>query len=233
MVKIIQKTEERDMEYVVVFFEGIITFISPCLLPLLPVYLSYFASGQEEEKNSLKNALGFVVGFTLVFIILGAFAGTVGRFLRERTVIVNIITGGIVIFFGLHFLGIIRIGFFNRTFFSRHESKEATFFRSVLFGMVFSVSWTPCVGAFLGSALMLATQSGSVVKGVLMLLAYSIGLGIPFILSALLIAKLKSAFDFIKKHYGIINKISGIFLIVVGLLMATGLFGSFLSLLSY
>jgi cytochrome c biogenesis protein CcdA len=108
-----------------------------------------------------------------------------------------------------------------------------TFFRSVLFGMVFSVSWTPCVGAFLGSALMLATQSGSVVKGVLMLLAYSIGLGIPFILSALLIAKLKSAFDFIKKHYGIINKISGIFLIVVGLLMATGLFGSFLSLLSY
>lgn len=125
------------MEYVVVFFEGIITFISPCLLPLLPVYLSYFASGQEEEKNSLKNALGFVVGFTLVFIILGAFAGTVGRFLRERTVIVNIITGGIVIFFGLHFLGIIRIGFFNRTFFSRHESKEATFFsfRFVRYGV--------------------------------------------------------------------------------------------------
>lgn len=221
------------MEYIVVFLEGIITFISPCLLPMLPLYITYFTAGQDRKNKTLTNALGFVLGFTLVFILLGAFAGTVGRFLREHTVLFNIITGGIVILFGLNFLHIININFLNKSLSGNTDTKDLRFFPSVLFGMVFSVSWTPCVGAFLGSALMLAAQSKSVMKGIIMLLVYSLGLGIPFVLSAVLVSKLQSGFDFIKKHYDLINKISGIFLIVVGILMATGIFGSLLSLLSF
>ena len=106
------------------------------------------------------------------------------------------------------------------------------FFSSVLFGMVFSVGWTPCVGAFLGSALMLASQQGSALTGTLMLLSYSLGLGIPFIISAMLIDYLKSAFNFIKRNYRIINIVSGSLLILMGLAMATGLLGLLLNLLS-
>lgn len=221
------------MEYIVVFLEGIITFISPCLLPMLPVYISYFAAGEDRKNKTLTNALGFVLGFTIVFILLGAFAGTIGRFLKEHTTLFNITTGGIVILFGLNFLGVIRIGFLNKTRSGETKTKDLGFLHSVLFGMVFSISWTPCVGAFLGSALMLAAQSGSTVKGITMLLVYSLGLGIPFVLSAVLVANLKSAFDFIKKNYDIINKISGVFLIIIGILMVTGLLGSFLSLQSF
>jgi cytochrome c-type biogenesis protein len=106
------------------------------------------------------------------------------------------------------------------------------FFSALVFGIIFSVGWTPCVGAFLGSALMLASQQGSMVRGTLMLLCYSAGLGIPFILSAVLIDLLKGAFAFIKKNYGIINKVCGGLLIVVGVLMATGLLGRFLNMLN-
>ena len=106
------------------------------------------------------------------------------------------------------------------------------FFSAFLFGIVFSVGWTPCVGAFLGSALMLASQQGHVLEGMAMLLVYSLGLGIPFLISSLIVDKLKSAFDWIKMHYNIINKICGIFLVVIGILMATGLMGRFLALLS-
>jgi len=110
--------------------------------------------------------------------------------------------------------------------------KELGFFSAILFGMVFSIGWTPCVGAFLGSALMLASQQGHVLTGVLMLLCYSAGLGIPFVASALLIDSLKSTFDFIKRNYTIINRICGILLIIMGILMMTGLMNKFLGLLS-
>lgn len=106
------------------------------------------------------------------------------------------------------------------------------FFSALVFGVIFSVGWTPCVGAFLGSALVLASQQGHVLEGMLMLFVYSLGLGVPFVLSAVLIDRLKTAFDWIKRHYNIINAVSGGFLIVVGVLMATGLMGRFLNLLS-
>ena len=106
------------------------------------------------------------------------------------------------------------------------------FFSAILFGMVFSVGWTPCVGAFLGSALMLASQQAHVVEGIMMLLSYSLGLGIPFLLSAVLIDYMKSAFDWIKQNYKIINSLSGGLLVLVGILMATGTLGRFLSLIS-
>ena len=220
------------MTYFISFLEGIITFVSPCLLPMLPVYVSYFAGGGERDtKKTLKNALGFVLGFTLVFVAMGAFAGTIGGFLNEYQTVVNIITGFIVIIFGLHFLGVVRFNIFKGMK-GEVNTKNLGFFSSLLFGMIFSVGWTPCVGAFLGSALMLASQQGKAMVGMFMLLAYSLGLGIPFVFSAILIDKLKTAFQWIKKHYAIINKICGIFLIVIGILMATGTMGRFLALLS-
>ena len=221
------------MQYFISFLEGIITFISPCLLPMLPIYVSYFAGGASDERDNrrvIKNALGFILGFTLVFVLLGALAGFLGGLLKQYSTIVNIVTGLIVIFFGLNFLGVFRLSIFKGSNIAKKESLG--FFSSLLFGIIFSIGWTPCVGAFLGSALMLAASNGSAIEGILMLLAYSVGLGIPFFVSAVLIEKLKSAFGFIKKHYRVINIVSGSLLIVVGMLMATGLFGKFLSLLS-
>lgn len=220
------------MQYVISFLEGIITFISPCLLPMLPIYISYFAGGGERStKKTLTGAIGFVVGFTGVFTLMGALAGTVGSFLREHQTAVNIVSGLVVIFFGLNFLGVFKLNLgkgSNRSV----DTSNMGFFSALLFGVIFSLGWTPCVSTFLGSALMLASQQGSVLAGTLMLLAYSLGLGIPFIFSAVLIDYLKSAFNWIKRHYDIINKISGGLLILIGILMATGTFGRLLSLLS-
>ncbi len=220
------------MEFFIAFLEGIITFVSPCLLPMIPIYITYFAAGDEQKLTTvLKNALGFVLGFTIVFIALGALAGTLGSLLVEYRVVFNIICGAIVILFGLYFLGYIKLRVFKGID-SSVGSRHLGFFSSIAFGMVFSISWTPCVGAFLGSALLLASQQGSVVIGVLMLLCYSLGLGIPFVASALLIDKLKGAFNAIKRHYDIITKVCGWLLVGIGILMATGLLGNFLSLLS-
>ena len=220
------------MQYLISFLEGIITFISPCLLPMLPVYLSYFAGGGERGTGrTLRNALGFVLGFTLVFVAMGALAGTVGSFLRHHQTAVNVVSGLIVVFFGLNFLGVIRLNLFRGAG-RGARTEDMGFFSAVLFGVVFSVGWTPCVGAFLGSALALASQQGHVGEGMAMLLAYSLGLGIPFLLSAVLIDKLKSAFDWIKRHYGAVNRVCGGLLILVGILMATGTMSRLLSLLS-
>ncbi len=214
------------------FLEGIITFISPCLLPMLPVYLSYFAGGGERTlKKTITNVAGFVAGFTLVFTVMGSLAGTAGSFLREYQMAVNIVSGIVVIVFGLNFLGIFRLNLFHG---SRKavDTYEMGFFSAILFGIIFSLSWTPCVGTFLGSALMLASQQGDAWTGTLMLLTYSLGLGIPFMLSAILIDKLKSSFDWIKRNYLIINRFSGGFLIVIGILMVTGMLERLLGLLS-
>lgn len=220
------------MQYLIAFLEGVITFISPCLLPMLPIYISYFAGGGERSTGkTVKAALGFVIGFTVVFLLLGALAGTVGSLLREYQTAVNIVTGLIVIFFGLNYLGIFRLNLFRGSRWTV-DTGNMGFFSAILFGMVFSVGWTPCVGAFLGSALMLASQQAHVVEGIVMLLSYSLGLGIPFLLSAVLIDYMKSAFDWIKQNYKIINSLSGGLLVLVGILMATGTLGRFLSLIS-
>ena len=216
------------MQYIISFLEGIITFISPCLLPMIPIYLTYFAgSGERTTKKTVTGALGFVSGFTLVFIAMGALAGTVGSFFTKYETVVNIVCGLIVIFFGLNFMGVFKINLFKGMQKSVNTD-NMNFFSAVLFGIVFSLGWTPCVGAFLGSALMMASREGQALRGILMLLCYSLGLGIPFILSAVLIDSLKGAFTFIKKHYKIINFVSGCLLIVVGILMATGTLGRIL-----
>ena len=220
------------MQYLISFLEGIITFISPCLLPMLPIYITYFAGGGERTvKKTLTGALGFVLGFTAVFVAMGALAGTVGSFLTRHQTLVNLISGAVVILFGLNYLGVLKWNLFRG---SRQAMQmgDLNFFSAFLFGVIFSVGWTPCVGAFLGSALMLASQQGSAVQGVTMLLCYSAGLGLPFLLSAVLIDQLKGAFNWIKAHYGIINKICGGLLVLVGAAMAAGMLGRLLAVLS-
>ncbi len=221
------------MQYLLLFLEGIITFISPCILPLLPVYLSYFAAGEPDRSRAVMNSAGFVTGFTIVFVTLGAFAGSMGGLIRDYMPLLNLVTGIIVIIFGLNFLGVLNIGFLNRVSSKKIDVKDLGFFSSALFGLVFSISWTPCVGAFLGSALLIASLEGSLLKGITMLLAFSLGLGIPFVASALLIDRLKGAFDFIKKNYKTVNIVSGGLLVIIGILMATGYMGYFLSLFTF
>lgn len=220
------------MQYIISFLEGIVTFISPCLLPMLPIYISYFAGGGERSTSkTLTCAWGFVLGFTAVFVAMGALAGTLGSFLVRYQTIVNIVLGGIVILFGLNYLGVFNLNLFRGM---RGEVKTAdmNFLSAFVFGVVFSVGWTPCVGVFLGSALMLASQQGSTLVGMGMLLSYSAGLGVPFLLSAVLIDQLKGAFAFIKRNYAVVNKVCGSLLVAVGVLMATGLLTKMLNLLS-
>ena len=157
--------EKNILQYAISFLEGIITFISPCLLPMLPIYILYFAGGGEHStRKTLTGALGFVLGFTAIFVAMGALAGTVGSFLKAHQTAVNIVSGLVVIFFGLYFLGLFRFNLF-RGGAKTVRTLNSGFFSSMLFGAVFSIGWTPCVGAFLGSALMLASQQGHVLEG--------------------------------------------------------------------
>ena len=215
------------MQYLITFLEGIISFISPCMLPMLPLYISYFAGNADKKHKTVSRAAGFIAGFTLVFTLLGLFAGTLGTFLIKYQTVVNIICGLAVVIFGLSYLEIIKLPFFK----GMQEMKPVTsIFSAFIFGMIYSVSLTPCVGAFLGSALMLASSTGGAIKGALLLLTYSLGLGIPFFFSAILIEKLNSAFTFIKKHYKIVNTVCGIFLIIVGIMI---MFGSMHAVISF
>lgn len=219
------------MEYLISFLEGVVTFISPCLLPMLPIYISYFAGGGERSTaKTLKCAVGFVLGFTVVFMALGALAGTLGGFLTRYQTWVNLVCGAIITVFGLNYLGVLKLNLF-RGMSGKARTDNLNFGSAMVFGLVFSLGWTPCVGTFLGSALMLAGQQGSALIGMGMLLCYSAGLGVPFLLSAVLIDQLKNAFAFIKRNYDIINKICGGLLILVGVLMATGLLTRALNLL--
>ena len=206
------------MEYLFTFLEGIASFISPCLLPMIPIYISYFIG--EEEKNSTKkiiNALGFVIGFTLVFLILYIFASSLGILISNNIKYIKIAFGIIIIFLGLNYMEIIKLKFLNKYKVFNADKKNLNFFKALIFGVVFSVSWTPCIGTFLSSALLLVAKHQDMLKGILLMLIYSIGLGIPFIISVVLIEKLKQAFDIIKKNYNIIKKVSGAILIIIGI----------------
>lgn len=215
------------MQYLVTFLEGIISFISPCMLPLLPLYITYFAGGVEKKETQKKHriffrTLSFVAGFTCVFSLMGVFAGAIGSFLSDYAFWVNIVTGAIVVFFGLSYLGVIPVNFLKGMKGGRYAGSIVSAF---VFGVIYSVSLTPCVGAFLGSALMLASSAGTAVTGLWLLITYSLGLGIPFIIAALLTEQLSGFFGAVKKHYRIINIVCGLFLVAVGVLMMIGLMG--------
>lgn len=231
------------MDYLATFLEGIVTFVSPCILPMLPLYLAYFAgdasdavgsgaSASQRNGRVLVRVAGFVLGFTIVFVALGALAGTLGALLVQHEAVVNVVCGVIVVVFGLHYAGLLRVPFLDRTVKPQAEVRPRTFFSSMVFGIVFSIGWTPCVGVFLGSALALAAAQGSVARGVLLLLCYSLGLAVPFAISAVAIEKLAGAFDVIKRHYRAINLVCGLLLVAMGVAMATGLLGSWLRAIS-
>ena len=225
-----------SMGYLAAFLEGIVTFISPCLLPLLPVYLAFFAGGEDggaegSTARTVRAALCFVLGFAVPFTLMGAFAGTMGSLLLRYQRVLEVLCGCVVVTLGLGYLGVLHIGLFERASGMR-ASKRRGPLGALLLGMTFAVGWTPCVGTFLASALSLAATSGSTMAGVAMLLCFSLGLGVPFVLSAVLIDQLEGTISWIKAHYELVNRICGILLVVLGVLMATGLFGAWMRLLS-
>lgn len=208
------------MDYILTFLEGIASFISPCLLPMVPIYISYFI-GEDENNNkkAILNSIGFVLGFTTIFLILSIFASQLGAILSNNIRYIKIFFGAVIILFGLNYMGLLNIKFLNKSKTKSINTKNFNFLKAILFGILFSVSWTPCIGTFLSSALLLIAKEQDILKGIILMLLYSIGLGIPFIISAILIEKLKNVFDFIKKHYNIIKKVSGVILIGAGVYM--------------
>lgn len=207
------------MDYILTFLEGFASFISPCLMPMVPIYISYFIGEDKENKKSILNSIGFVLGFTMVFLILSIFASSIGTVLSSNIKYIKIFFGVIIILFGLNYMEILKISFLNKSKTKKIDTKNFNFFKAIMFGILFSITWTPCIGTFLSSALLLIARGQDLVNGVCLMLIYSIGLGIPFIISAILIEKIKDVFDFIKKHYNLVKKISGIILIIAGIYM--------------
>jgi len=199
---------------------GLVSFLSPCMLPILPAYVSYFSGEGRGKMKTLLSAGSFVLGFTAVFCTLGFFAGSVGSLLHRFHTVIDVVSGIIVILLGLEFLGVIRLPFLS-SFHPSHEAHGSL--SAVVFGVVFSISHAPCMSAFLGTALVTASTFASVWKGVLLLLCYSAGLAIPFLLSALIIDRLTSAFALIRNHQKGISRVCGSLLILFGVFMASGL----------
>jgi cytochrome c-type biogenesis protein len=212
----------------IAFFAGIISFISPCVLPLIPGYVSFICGTTLNELDNksknfiLKKSIFFSLGFSLVFISLGATATFIGSFLLQNSKILSIGSGVIIIFFGIYLLELIKINFLNKSF----ENFNIKYSNNLLFpfivGIGFGFSWTPCIGPILGSILAFASMEDSIHKGILLLSLYSLGLAVPFILSSLLIKKFLIFSKSTKNYLINIKKISGIFLIITGILIFTG-----------
>ena len=209
------------------FIAGILSFFTPCILPLIPIYISYITGISIEElktgeKNTLKIltlSLFFILGFTVVFVLMGASATAIGNLLLGKKDILRIIGGVIIIIFGLHLIGLLKI---KKLYTEKRiviKKKNIGYFSSFLFGMAFSAGWTPCVGPVLSSILIIAANEKTVFRGIILLLFYSLGIGIPFILTSLLLNKLLGVFSKIKKHYKKIEVITGVLLIILGLLL--------------
>ena len=204
------------MMYVLLFLEGLASFISPCVLPMLPLYLSYLTA--KDDNKVIKNSIGFILGFTITFVILGLLSSTIGTYLTSYMYYIKIVFGLFIVLLGLNYMNLIKLPFINKEAKISFKFKNKNFFEALLFGLVFSITWTPCVGVFLGTALMQVMENGNIINGVISLLIYSLGLAIPFLLSSVFIKKFNN-FEFIKKHYNIVINISGIILIIFGFYM--------------
>jgi cytochrome c-type biogenesis protein len=212
----------------IAFFAGFISFISPCVLPLIPGYVSFICGTTLNELDNksknfiLKKSIFFSLGFSLVFISLGATATFIGSFLLQNSKILSIGSGVIIFFFGIYLLELIKINFLNKSFgnFNIHYSNNLLF--PFIVGIGFGFGWTPCIGPILGSILAFASMEDSIYKGVLLLSLYSLGLGVPFVLSSLLVKKFLIFSKSAKKYLINIKKISGIILIITGILIVTG-----------
>ncbi|NLC66003.1 MAG: cytochrome c biogenesis protein CcdA [Clostridium sp.] len=223
-----------NVKFTLLFLEGVLAFVSPCILPMLPIYFMYLTGkSDKKDKTFIVNLIGFILGFTIVFVTLGATATTLGKVLNENRLLLQRIGGIIIIIFGLNMMEIINIKFLNYEKKLNVQVETKGFFSSLLFGIVFSFGWSPCLGTFLGAALIMASSSSTLLIGMFSLFIFSLGLGLPFFIAGVLFNKLENSFDFIKKHYKVINTVSGILIIIVGLLMVTDLFGYYQSLFNF
>jgi cytochrome c-type biogenesis protein len=214
------------------FIAGVLSFISPCILPLVPVYISFMTSkaalGNGKTKLPDKlfiflNSIFFVLGFSLIFIILGSTATFIGKILRDYSNIISRVGGGLLIIFGLNYMGIFKIPFLNfEKKFNIPQSAKYNYLGSFLIGIIFSFGWVPCIGMILSGILLLASRLDTLAKGIYLLLAYSLGLGIPFMLFSVFIGLFSKFFKKINKYMKIIPIISGIFLIILGIVFLTG-----------
>ena len=216
------------VSFSIAFFAGLISFVSPCVLPLIPGYVSFICGTTLDELNSksknfiLRKSLFFSLGFSLVFVSLGATASFVGSFLLQNSKLLSIGSGLIIIFFGIYLLELIKINFLNKNFgnFNIRYSNNLLF--PFIVGIGFGFGWTPCIGPILGSILAFASMENSIYKGISLLSFYSLGLAVPFVLSSLLIKKFLIFSKSAKKYLDKIKKISGFILILTGILIITG-----------
>lgn len=216
------------VSFSIAFFAGLISFVSPCVLPLIPGYVSFICGTTLNELNSksknfiLRKSLFFSLGFSLVFVSLGATASFIGSFLLQNSKLLSIGSGLIIIFFGIYLLELIKINFLNKNFgnFNIRYSNNLLF--PFIVGIGFGFGWTPCIGPILGSILAFASMENSIYKGISLLSFYSLGLAVPFVLSSLLIKKFLIFSKSAKKYLDKIKKISGFILILTGILIITG-----------
>lgn len=222
--------------FLAAFSAGLLSFLSPCVLPLIPGYLSFMtglstaelADDDRSTSRVLIPAALFVLGFTLVFVAMGASASILGRFLTEYRPVVEKVAGIAVIAFGVLMLGVVRVPWLYGE--ARADmSRSRSFGRgaSVVMGMAFAAGWTPCVGPILGSILALAGASGSVGIGAALLLVYSLGLGLPFLGVALLFGRARPLLAWLNRHAQTVNRVAGVLLITVGVLIFTGRLAAF------
>jgi cytochrome c-type biogenesis protein len=222
----------ENVTLIAAFGAGFLSFISPCVLPLIPGYLSFVSGVSLEEmrdddasaarrRQVVVTSLAFILGFSIVFVALGASASAVGKFLFRNSNILGKVAGVLVIIFGLHTMGVFRIPFLETEKRLQAGSKPKTLIGAVMVGMAFGFGWTPCIGPILAGILLLAGSKETVFEGVVMLAVYSMGLGIPFLLTALAINKFFAASKRIRRHYHKIELASGALLVGIGLLLST------------
>ncbi len=209
------------------FVGGLITFVSPCVLPLIPAYVFYITGLKLDDKSGNKrgyilNIVLFIIGFTIVFVTLGILTGLLFFLVKGIRFYLDIIFGIIIVIFGLHFMGLLRIFFLNAERRFDMTAVKIDFAGSLLMGMAFAAGWTPCIGPVLGTILGLVASQGSLVRGIILLTVFSLGLGIPLFITALFFNNLKPVLDYLKKHSTVIRIVSGLFLILIGILIIFG-----------
>ena len=214
---------------VIAFVGGLLSFLSPCVLPLVPSYLGFVTGFTLDEMShrrrlAMIHALLFVAGFSLVFILLGASATALGTALRFYKDWIQRIGGVLIIAFGLYCLGVVRLGFLGQEKRMHLEHKPVGYLGSVLVGMAFAAGWSPCIGPILGGILSLAATEADLSRGLLLLLAYSAGLAVPFLVAAWAVESFLDWFQKFRRHLGLVQRVSGALLVAVGLLILTGQF---------
>lgn len=221
-----------EVTYTAAFFAGLLSFLSPCVLPLAPAYVSFMSGISVEQMRAVENSglgwragwhsLFFVLGFSLVFISLGASATYLGHFLLSYMSLLSKIGGGVIILFGLHYMGLFRVSFLNLEARFHLEKKPAGPLGAFLIGLAFAFGWTPCVGPILAGILAVAGGQERVAEGIGLLAIYSAGLGVPFIVTGLAINLFFGFFERVKRHLHKIEIVSGALLVAVGLMIFLG-----------